>query len=235
MSLVLIPGYMADAGLWDDMAGALAPAGPIRHASLARDETVPAMAHRLLAEAPERFVLVGFSMGGYVAREAARRAPERVRGLVLVATSSRSDTPALAASKRLAVERVGAGTFGGLSRAAVAASLHPDRAGDAGLIERIRAMGLRLGRDAFLRQSRLDRIGDGDRLSDIACPTLVVAARQDRLRSVAEAEELRDGIPGASLAVVEGAGHMLPFEAPEALAALILGWLGDLPPRAIVA
>ena len=230
MSLVLIPGYMADASLWDDMAAALAPAGPLHHASLAHDDTIPEMARRLLAEAPARFVLVGFSMGGYVAREAARRAPERVRGLVLVATSSRSDTRQQAAAKRLAIEGVEAGGFGGLSRAAAAASVHPDRAGDADLIERIRAMGRRLGRDAFLRQSRLQRVGDADRLGAIGCPTLVIAAGRDRLRSVADSEELRDAIPGATMAVVAEAGHMLPIEAPEALAALILAWLADLPP-----
>ncbi len=230
MSLVLIPGYMADASLWDDMTDALAPAGPIHHASLAHDDTIPAMARRLLAEAPERFVLVGFSMGGYVAREATRRAPERVRGLVLAATSARSDSRKQAVAKRLAIEGVEAGHFGGLSRAAAAASVHPDRAGDVDLIERIRAMGRRLGREAFLRQSRLERVGDADRLGAIACPTLVIAARQDRLRSVAESEELRDGIPGATMAVVADAGHMLPIEAPDALAALILRWIGDLPP-----
>ena len=230
MSLVLIPGYMADASLWDDMAAALAPAGPLHHASLAHDDTIPEMARRLLAEAPARFVLVGFSMGGYVAREAARRAPERVRGLVLVATSSRSDTRQQAAAKRLAIEGVETGGFGGLSRAAAAASVHPDRAGDADLIERIRAMGRRLGRDAFLRQSRLQRVGDADRLGAIGCPTLVIAAGRDRLRGVAESEELRDAIPGATMAVVAEAGHMLPIEAPEALAALILAWLADLPP-----
>lgn len=230
MSLVLIPGFMADAGLWDDMAGALSAAGPLVHADLSRDDSIPAMARRLLAQAPERAVLVGFSMGGYVAREAARLAPERVRGLVLVATSSRPDTREQIVAKRIAVERVEAGHFAGLSRAAVAASLHPDRAGDGAMIARIRIMGMRLGRDAFLRQSRLDRVGDGARLSAIACPTLVVAARQDALRGIAESEELRDAIPGARLEIVEGAGHMLPFEAPGALAALVLAWLGDLPP-----
>lgn len=230
MSLVLIPGYMADATLWDDMADALAPAGPILHADLSRDASIAAMAARLLAAAPGRFGLVGFSMGGYVARAVARLAPERVRGLVLVATSARADTREQAVAKRIALERVEAGGFGGLSRAAVAASLHPDRAGDPRLIARIRDMGLRLGRDAFVRQSGFARVSDADTLGAIACPTLVIAARQDRLRSVAESEELRDGIPGATMAIVEESGHMLPIEAPEALAALILPWLGDLPP-----
>ncbi|WP_375466273.1 alpha/beta fold hydrolase [uncultured Methylobacterium sp.] len=230
MSLVLVSGFMLDAGLWDDVAGPLSAAGPIVHADLSRDASIRAMAERLLAEAPGRVVLVGFSMGGTVAREAARIAPARVRGLALVATSARADTRAQAAAKRIAVERVEAGPFGGLSRSSIAAALHPDRAGDEGMIARVRAMGLRLGRDAFLRQSRLERGGDRDRLGAIACPTLVVAAGADRLRSVAESEELRDGIPGAVLRVVAESGHMLPIEAPGALTALLLDWLGALPP-----
>ncbi|TXM80597.1 alpha/beta hydrolase [Methylobacterium sp. WL122] len=78
--------------------------------------------------------------------------------------------------------------------------------------------------------ARLLRVGDEGRLGAITCPALVIAAGRDRLRSVAESEELRDGIRGATMAVVAEAGHMLPIEAPDALAALILAWLRDLPP-----
>jgi pimeloyl-ACP methyl ester carboxylesterase len=91
-------------------------------------------------------------------------------------------------------------------------------------------MGLRLGQGAFLRQSTLARDGDTDRLGDIACPTLVIAAAQDRLRSLAEAEELRDGIPGAVLRVIENTGHMIPMEQPVALAATMLPWLREQEP-----
>jgi pimeloyl-ACP methyl ester carboxylesterase len=207
------------------MLGDLQAVGPVRYGDVTQDGSVAAMARRVLAEAPARFGLVGFSMGGYVAREVARQAPERVTALVLAATSCRADTVAQARRKAVAAARAAQGPFRGLSRTAIATALHPARAGDAGLIERIWAMGERLGRDVFIRQSRLERPADCDRLGAISAPTLVVAAAQDRLRSLAEAVELHDGIPGAALLVVEGSGHMLPLEAPGALAAHIVGWL----------
>ena len=75
-----------------------------------------------------------------------------------------------------------------------------------------------------MRQSNLHRAGDLDRLSKIACPTLVIAGEKDRLRSIAESEELRAGIPGATMAVMQGVGHMMPMEAPEQLSRIIIDW-----------
>ncbi|NKC29938.1 alpha/beta fold hydrolase [Falsiroseomonas selenitidurans] len=225
MSVVLLPGFMLDAGLWDEMAPLLAPLGPIHHGDLFQDETMQAMAARVLADVPGRFVLVGFSMGGFVAREVARMAPARVRALVLVATSARGDSAAQQARRQAIAGRPAGQAFRGMSRGAIARGLHPDRAGDTALVDRLRAIGDRLGGAVFLRQSQLARPAFDTRLGEIACPTLVVAAAQDALRSVAEAEELAAGIPGARLHVIEGSGHMLPIEAPQALADLILDWV----------
>lgn len=226
MPVVLTPGYMLDADLWTDIAPVFAPYGPVSQADVTRDDSIEAMAERLLAEAPERFVLIGFSMGGYVAREAVRRAPERVAALALIATSARGDNHIQVARRAAVAGRMKPEAFKGLSHAAVAASLAPGA--DPALVERVRQMSARLGYEVFQRQSALVRGGDEDRLGEIACPTLVVAATQDQLRSIAEAEQLRDGIPGARLAVIEGAGHMIPIEAPEALSAVLGEWLAEL-------
>lgn len=225
MNLLLLPGFMTDSDLWFELAGHLAPVGPITHGDLSRDGTIRAMAHRVVAEAPDCFALIGFSMGGYVAREIARIAPDRVRALVVIATSARADTAAQAQRKSAAATHIRHAGFNGLSRAAILKSVHPDRAGDAALIARIRTMGDRLGGAVFLRQAGQARESDHDRLDQIACPTLVVAAAQDGLRSLEEARELRDGIPGATLTVIDGSGHMLPLERPDALAAAVVPWL----------
>ncbi|SFE56503.1 alpha/beta fold hydrolase [Methylobacterium sp. 13MFTsu3.1M2] len=225
MNLVLLPGFMTDADLWSDVVARLAEVGPITHGDLARDAAIADMARRVVAEAPPRFGLVGFSMGGYVARAVARLVPDRVEALVLVATSSRADTPAQARRKAAAVAHIRQQGYRGLSRSAILQSVHPDRAGDGALLSRIRQMGDRLGGEVFLRQAGQARESDGDRLGAIGCPTLVVAAAQDALRSLDEARELRDGIPGATLRVIDGSGHMLPLEGPDAMADAIVPWL----------
>jgi pimeloyl-ACP methyl ester carboxylesterase len=231
MALLLIPGFMADADLWRDMEDALASYGPVLHADTSRDDTISAMARRALAQAPNSSILVGFSMGGYVAREIARLAPDRVSALVLVATSARGDTADQARRKAAAASQIAAsGRFAGLSRSVVASSLHPDRANDDALVSRIQAMAVRLGPGVFRRQSLMPREGDLATLGEVRCPTLVIAGRQDRLRSIAEAEELHAGINGSELLVIEGVGHMIPIEAPGALVGAMAPWLERLPP-----
>jgi pimeloyl-ACP methyl ester carboxylesterase len=112
-----------------------------------------------------------------------------------------------------------------LSRTAVATSLHPQQRDNEVLIERVRAMGVRLGGDVFRRQSMLDRPGDLERSGEIRCPTLVVAAAQDQLRSLEEAREMAAAIPGAELSVIDDTGHMIPIEAPQRLVDVIVPWL----------
>lgn len=230
MALLLVPGFMADETLWNDMSAALARFGPVLHADLRHDTSVEAMARRALAAAPPSFLLVGFSMGGYIARDIARLAPaygKRVEALVLVATSTRPDTPAMRQRKGAVGHAAPSVAFSGLSRIAVASSLHPKDKHNEAMIERVRAMGVRLGGEVFRRQSVLERPGDIDRLDQIRCPTLVVAAAQDQLRSLEEAQELQAGIPDASLAVIEDSGHMIPIEAPQRLLEVIVPWLSS--------
>jgi pimeloyl-ACP methyl ester carboxylesterase len=227
MSLLLVPGFMADETLWRDLEAPLARFAPIHYADLRHDTSIEAMARRALESAPPSFLLVGFSMGGYVARDIARLAPERVRALVLIATSTRPDTPALQKRKGAIGNAAPSIAFSGLSRTAVATSLHPKDRDNEALIERVRAMGTRLGGEVFRRQSMLERPGDLQRLHEIRCPTLVVAASHDQLRSMEEARELQAGIPGAILEVIEDSGHMIPIEAPERLAKVIVPWLAQ--------
>jgi len=225
MAILLVPGFMADETLWQDLLPRLDPFGPVVHADLRHDTSIEAMARRALDAAPASFLLVGFSMGGYVARDIARLAPERVRALVLIATSTRPDTPSLQKRKGAIGNAAPSIAFSGLSRTAVATSLHPKERNNEALIERVRAMGTRLGGEVFRRQSMLERPGDLHRLIDIRCPTLVVAAAQDQLRSLEEAREMQAGIPGAELAVIEDTGHMIPIEAPQRLADVVNPWL----------
>ena len=228
MTLLLIPGFMADAALWDAMTDDLAPFGPLVATDLSQGEDIEAMAAALLSDVPETFVAVGFSMGGYVARELARIAPARVSALILIATSARADTEQLIRQRRSAL-KAAPRAFKGLSRPAIVSSLHPDLATDEAMITRVRDMGLRLGGEVFHRQSAMVRAADLDRLGEITQPTLIIAADADRLRGPDEAEELHRGIAGSTLVHIPDSGHMIPLEQPKALTRVMTEWLSQLP------
>lgn len=228
LPLVLLPGFMLDESLWDEVARQL-PAGlPVHRLALGPGATTEEIASAVAGAAPQRFVLAGFSLGGYIARKVAERYPERVAALILVASSLRVDSEERAKAKQVAVASVDPARFRGLGKSAIEGMLHPARRADTALVDRIRAMGDRLGYQAFAIQSTLRR--DGIAAASLACPTLVIAAADDPLRSLEESEELAAAIPGASLEVIGQSGHMLPLEQPGALAGAIGRWLGALRP-----
>lgn len=229
--LVLLPGLMCDAGLWQPMLPQLQAIGPLTFGDLSQDESVAAMASRVLADSPPGFTLIGFSMGGFVAREIARRAPQRVSRLVLIATSSAPDSEQQSRMKAAVADslRHASGRFHGLASRAIELSLSARHAADPTLKQQILDMSLRVGRDAYIRQLEMRRDGDTHLLGELHCPTLIVAAADDRMRSQQEARALCAGISGARLVTIADSGHMLPLEQPERLAALLTDWIASTP------
>lgn len=228
LPLVLLPGFMLDETLWDEVLPLLRWQASVHRLPLGPGTTTDEIARSIARAAPERFVLIGFSLGGYIARKVAELFPERVAALVLVASSLASDTPERAKAKQDAIRALDPSTFRGLSTGSIAQSLHPDRRGDRELVARIREMGRRLGYEAMVVQSGLQR--DGIAAAALRCPTLVIGADRDSLRSEQETRELAEAIPGAMLEVIKPSGHMLPVEQPQALASAMTGWLGALEP-----
>jgi len=227
MAMVLLPGVMCDAGLWQAMATDLAPFGPLIYGDLTRESQLKAMATSVLRQAPERFTLVGFSMGGYVAREMIRQAPERVEKLILIATSSEADSAELRAFKAATARSLQStsGAFRGLGQKSIALSLSKKQANNERLKTQIFQMSLRMGKEAYCRQLVMARNSDTDLLSQIACPTLIIAAAEDRMRSIQESQTLYERIPHAELDIIADSGHMLPLEQPAALAEVMTCWL----------
>ena len=221
-SLVLLPGFMCDSDLWRDVAPDLSTLGPLHYGNVYQDDTLEGMAERVLSEAPERFVLVGFSMGGFVARVLTLMVPGRVTGVAFVASSAREYTEAERARRRqgaLPGDRPRRASPG------VALGLHLDRERDPVLLERLREMQRRLGPEVRAHQSALIRKDGYADLERITCPSLVVACRQDRLRSFGETERMAKHLPHARFEVIEDCGHMAPLEKPHELAALLTGWI----------
>ncbi|MFK8257984.1 alpha/beta fold hydrolase [Erwinia sp. AnSW2-5] len=227
MPLVLLPGLMCDAGLWQRMRPELENIGPLTFGDLSQGSTVEEMADAVLVNCPPQFTLVGFSMGGFVARAIARRVPQRVQRLILIATSSEADDPMQAELKAAVAEMLQRtrGPFRGLGQRAIELSLSREHESDPQLKQQILDMSLRLGRDTYIRQLLMARDSDSARLNAIRCPTLVVAAADDRMRTLTESQALAEAIPGASLAILHDSGHMLPLEQPGPLAACLRDWL----------
>lgn len=210
MDIVLIPGFMLDGDLWREMRPELEAFGRIVDVDMSRDATIRGMAARALADVREPVFVIGFSMGGYVAREMVYQAPERVGALALIATSSKG---AEQVPLRAPIDPA---RFRRISRTSALRALHPEHRSDE-LVDRIQTMSQRLGGIVFQQQSAEPRVDDTERLGSITCPTVVVAAAQDELRTVAESEVLHAGIQSSNLVVIERSGHMIPMEQPEEL------------------
>ncbi len=231
-TVVLIPGLACDAELLAPQAQALAAAGQAVHTSLAHFHglTLEAMATRLLAEVPGPLVLVGASMGGMLALHATLAQPARVRGVALLGSTARADTPELVALRRQACSLFAAGRMDEVLRANVPFAFHPNSARDPGLVARYLAMVRRAGAEALIRQNEavMARPDLRPRLPRIGCPLLALVGEADQLTPPEHAGEIAAAVPGARREIVPGAGHLLSWEQPARVNALLLGWLAAL-------
>jgi pimeloyl-ACP methyl ester carboxylesterase len=224
-TLALLSGALCDAALWRHQIAGLADIADIRVCDLTRDQSVAEMATRVLAGLPPRFALAGISLGGYVALEIMRRAPERVTRLALLGTTARPEEQGEGGRPASApgAEERRADQLALLTMLLV----HPRRLADRRLSTILGAMAERVGRKAFLRQQRAVRERPDARpvLAAIHCPTLLLCGRQDPLAPPALHEEMAAAIAGATLILVEDCGHLSPLERPEAVTAALRGWL----------
>jgi pimeloyl-ACP methyl ester carboxylesterase len=225
-ALLLLPGLLCDARLWRDQMQALAGQVECHVADLTQDDSIPAMAARALTAAPARFALCGLSMGGYVAFEILRQAPERVTRLALLDTSARPDTPEQARRRRGLMALTRSGRFRGVTPRLLPQLVHPAHL-EGPVAEEVMAMAERIGKDAFLRQQAaiLGRPDSRPLLPGIRIPSLVGVGEADVLTPPVLAEEIAAGIPGARLALLPGCGHLPPLEDPAATTALLRDWL----------
>ena len=227
-TLILLPGMACDADLWRHQLPALAAHRPVVADVHARADTLPEMAALLLAEQPGDLLLAGCSLGGMLALEAARQAPARVRGLALLGSTARPDTPDLVALRSQAITMFEQGRVEELLRVNAMFAFHPGRS--SALVEDYIAMVLRAGTPGLIRQNRavMARADLRPSLPAVACPTLVVGGLGDQLTPPVCAQEMADAIPGAQLQLLPECGHMLTWEQPQAVTTLLLDWLATL-------
>jgi pimeloyl-ACP methyl ester carboxylesterase len=225
--LVLLPGLLLDEALWAPQRAALTDIADMMVGDLTKEDSMAGMARSVLAVAPPSFALAGLSMGGYVAFEIMRQAPERVTRLALLDTSARPDTPEQTASRRALMQMCEKGEFKGVTRRLLPQWIHPSRVDDASVADVVLSMTARVGRDSFLSQQTaiIGRPDSRPGLSRIHCPTLVLCGHEDRATPVEVHREMAADIPNARLVIVPECGHLSPLERPEAVNHAFRTWL----------
>jgi pimeloyl-ACP methyl ester carboxylesterase len=227
LPVVLIPGLLCSARLYAAQIPRLWTCGPVLVADHTRDDTMTAIARRILAAAPSRFALAGLSMGGYLSFEILRQASARVVKLALLDTTARSDTPEAIAARSAQIALAASGRLAEVADAQFMRLVHPARRGDAELRELNRLMSQEVGAEGFARQQTaiVGRVDSRPMLKDIRCPTLVLVGEADELTPPDRAVEIANGIAGARLVTVPDCGHLSTIERPEAVTHALLEWL----------
>jgi pimeloyl-ACP methyl ester carboxylesterase len=227
MPILLVPGLGGSPRIFAPIVPALWRFGPVTVANHIRDSNIGVIARRILAEAPPRFALAGHSMGGYIAFEIMRQAPQRVAKLALINTQARPDTPEATARRRGQIAAVEAGGFNSGIEAMYPGFVHPSRRDDAALRQLVREIADDVGPDAFVRQltAVMGRPDSRPTLAFIRCPTLVLTGDEDNTIPNSLSVEMADGIPGAKLVILAACGHLPQVEQPQATADALVEWL----------
>ena len=215
-NVLLLPGMMCDERLWSHQIAALSM--PVYVADTSRSDNFSDMAAQVLAAAPPQFAVAGLSMGGILAFEIWRQAPERVTHLALLDTNPHPDAPS---KKAVRFEQIEAAASGKLEQLAIE-SLKPlylaeKNRDDEAILKTILDMALELGPEVFERQSLavMNRPDSTQTLATISCPTSIICGREDAICPVRFHEFMASEIPGANLVVIDDCGHLSTIERPD--------------------
>jgi pimeloyl-ACP methyl ester carboxylesterase len=227
LPLLLVPGLGCSARLYSPQIDALWRFGPVTVADHTRDETMDAIAKRILSDAPPRFALAGLSMGGFISLAMMRLAPERIDRLALLDTNARADAPERIAEREKFIAMAQAGKFAEVNAALTPRYLHPNHRGEP-FRKIVDQMAEDVGVDGFIRQQRaiMGRPDSRPMLPGIKCPTLVLVGDSDAATPPELSKEMADAVPGARLVIVKECGHLSTIEQPQAVNAAMADWLG---------
>jgi pimeloyl-ACP methyl ester carboxylesterase len=229
-TLLLIPGLAANEVMWRDQLAGLAEFRPRVTDVATRHPSIPAMAAALLGEHSGPLVLCGASMGGMIAMEAARQAPERVAGLALLGTNASPETDEMRELRENAIASFAQGRVREIIEPNVALAFHPDHA--AKLAGAYLDFVLEAGAEQLIGQNRavIDRPDARMHLARIACPVLVMCGEDDQLAPPGQSRQIAALCGRAKLVMVPRCGHMLTMEQPDFVNATLRGWLDSIAP-----
>lgn len=215
--LVLLPGLLSDASVWQHQAAGLESEAAVVIPDLSQPDTPDKMVAAVLAVAPPRFVLAGHSMGGWVALEIMKRVPECVIALGLINTTARPDPAEKKANRAKLIEMAEQGEYSQIVETLLNVFVHQPAC-----VEDVRSMLLR-NCSAFINQEKamLAQTGTLDVLSQITCPTLIIQGENDLVFTMEDANVMHHGIKGSTLSVIPECGHFSPIEAADVVTQLL--------------
>ncbi|WP_394787130.1 alpha/beta fold hydrolase [Rhodoferax sp.] len=238
MTLILLPGLLCDASVWQDLLPALRHKVACVVPDYAALDSIESMAQQVFHTTPPGpLALAGHSMGGRVALEMLRQQPERIQRLALMDTGYEGLAPGAAGEKERAgrmalLQTARQHGMRAMGRDWARGMVHPSRL-DSPLFARILDMIERRTPEIFEAQihALLQRPDASALLGQIRCPTLLLCGREDAWSPLARHEQMLGLMPQAhaELTVVEHAGHMSPMEQPDAVGQALLRWLGNMP------
>jgi len=226
--LVFLPGLACDERLWAAQMPIVPPElRPLVTDVHTRHTRVDSMAEVLLREHDGPLLLCGASMGGMLAMEAARRAPDRIVGLALLGTNAGPETPEMFELRTSAIELFERGQARQVIEANAHIAFHPRQAADAPLLQRYVDMVLDAGADQLIAQNRavMHRPDARIHLPTLACPVLVMCGDGDALTPPECSREIVSLVPQAQFVMVPECGHMLTMEKPSLVNDALLRWL----------
>lgn len=225
--LVLLPGLMCDARVFWPQIAELSAKVAVTAAPVTQGERIEEIASGLLDQLPAKFALAGLGMGGSVALEILRRAPDRITRIALIDTSPLAETPQAAAAREMLIVKARSGRITDVIRAEVQPTYLAPGPERAAVMDIVLDMADTLGPDIYVRQARaMQRCKDQQAvLRKCKVPTLVMCGEFDKINPVKRHSFMAELIPNATLVVIEGAGHLPTLEQPEATTAALRNWL----------
>ncbi len=229
LPVILVPGLLCSTRLYSHQIQSLWRLGPVMIADHTRGVSMAEIADSIVSNAPPRFALVGLSMGGYIALEIVRQAPQRVTQLALLDTGARSDSPEQSDRRRSLIALARSGRFEQIADQLFPKLVHPTRRNDEGLLRQVRLMAQDAGPEAFVRQQEaiINRPDSRAWLGAIACKTLVIVGDGDEITPPELSEEIANSIPFSQLVVVPNCGHLSTLEQPGFVTQSLMDWLRE--------
>ncbi len=227
-SLVLLPGMMCDDRLWSPQIEALSPlVDEIFVADFSVDDSIAGMARTVLASAPAKFALAGLSMGGIVALEMWRQAPDRITGMALMDTNARAELSSRRAKREPQIQRAEESLWKVVDEELIPSYAAEGTPGHDFIGDVVREMADSLGQQVFRQQSIAlrDRADSVRTLRSITCPVLVLGGTGDKLCPASNHEFIHRSITGSKLILIPNCGHLSTLECPEAVNKSLADWL----------